>query len=241
MSGSFVVLTAAGSGTRLGADLPKALVQIGGRTILALALERVLKTRDLAGVVITCPPDDQARFLAEVAKISAEAEPWVRVVPGGSSRQASVSAGLTEVERLTEGCLDSKTPVLVHDAARCLTPPELFDRLIELVRAGHPAVIPILPVTDTTVRMDPETGLVAEDLDRASLAAVQTPQGFAWHVLKEAHGLGGGIGASGKAAATDDASLVRRAGYPVLTTPGSELGLKVTVPGDIELAKTFLA
>ncbi len=239
MADAWVVLTAAGAGSRLGGEVPKALVQVSGRTILELALERILKTEDLAGIVITCPAGYQDQFLT-LAQLGS-AGPEVRVVPGGASRQGSVLAGLKEVQRVAERSLEDSTPILVHDAARCLTPTELFDKLIELVRAGNSAVIPVLPVTDTTVRVDADTGMVVEELDRASLAAVQTPQAFRWDALLEAHDTAAELAKQESTAATDDATLVRRAGYPVSTTLGSELGFKVTLPQDIEFAESLLA
>lgn len=248
MAGAWVVLTAAGSGSRLGANRPKALVRVGNQTILELALERVLQSKGLAGVVITCPAGEETRF-EEAVRASVEAMPTsadapkVSVVPGGASRQGSVLAGLKEVQLAAGGALQDSTPVLVHDAARCLTPPGVFDNLIELIEAGAPAVIPVLPVTDTIVSIDPgvgPAGLVAEALDRSTLAAVQTPQAFQWDVLFDAHERAAERADSEATAATDDATLVRQEGHPVLTTPGSELAFKVTLPADLELARSLL-
>jgi hypothetical protein len=114
--------------------------------------------------------------------------------------------------------------VLVHDAARCLVPPEVVERVVAALRAGAPAVVPVLPVTDTVKQVD-AAGTVVRTVPRADLRAVQTPQGFARDVLERAHD----AGASG---ATDDASLLEALGLPVTTVVGDERAFKVTRPLD---------
>lgn len=162
MSRVFLVLTAAGSGSRLGADLPKALVTLAGDTLLGHALSRVATLADsrgqavkprtptgIAGVVISAPAD----FLDAISRqIPPDFPVPAAVVPGGASRQASVGAAVEEVLRLC-GPVTAADLVLVHDAARCFTPASVFLRLIEALRAGASAVIPALPVTDTINRV----------------------------------------------------------------------------------------
>ena len=148
----------------------------------------------------------------------------VTVVAGGSERSRSVAAGLAALR-------DDVDVVLVHDAARCLAPAALFDRLAEAVRAGAPAVVPGLAVTDTIKQVDGDGRVVATP-ERSSLRAVQTPQAFRRSVLVDAH-------ASGEDA-TDDAALVERLGGVVTVVDGDPLAFKVTTPDDLERAGRIL-
>ena len=150
----------------------------------------------------------------------------VTVVPGGAERTDSVAAGLRALD-------PAAGVVLVHDAARALTPREVFERVVEAVRGGHPAVIPALPVTDTIKSVDAEDRVV-DTPDRAGLRAVQTPQGFLRETLERAH-------AEAPRAATDDAGLVEAAGGQVVVVPGSMEALKVTTPWDLRVAELILA
>jgi len=122
--------------------------------------------------------------------------------------------------------------VLVHDAARCLTPVAVFDRVVAAVAAGAVAVVPGTVVVDTIKQVD-ESGFVVGTPDRAALRAVQTPQGFRRDVLKRAHAV--------SSAATDDAGLVERLGERVLVVEGDPRALKVTTPADLETAARLLA
>ena len=246
-AGAWVVLTAAGMGTRLGADGPKALVRIGDRTILEFALERALACPDVTGVVVTCPEGLEAEFEAATSAVG-RAVP-VLFVAGGETRQASVLAGLRAVqERAVPG---PETPVLVHDAARCLTPPEVFSRLVAAIRGGADAAIPVLPVVDTIAVVGQATDedpvgagasgwRVQETLDRSRLRVVQTPQAFRWDVLFPVHLAAEARSGAEESAATDDASLVAERGIPVQVVEGSPLALKVTVPEDLDRALRFL-
>lgn len=146
------------------------------------------------------------------------------MVAGGSERSQSVAAGLAALR-------DDVDVVLVHDAARCLAPSSLFDRLVAAVRDGHDAVVPGLPVTDTIKQVDDQGHVVATP-DRASLRAVQTPQAFRRSVLHAAH-------ASGETA-TDDAALVERFGGRVLVIEGDDLAFKVTTRADLDRAGRIL-
>jgi 2-C-methyl-D-erythritol 4-phosphate cytidylyltransferase len=151
--------------------------------------------------------------------------PAVVVVDGGDTRQASVAAGL----RALGPDVDA---VLVHDAARCLTPSAVFTGVLAALAAGHQAVVPGVPVTDTLRQR--RGGVV----DRESMVAVQTPQGFARHVLDAAHEAA--TGAQGQAA-TDDAGLVEAHGVPVHVVPGHEESFKVTRPIDLVLAEGLVS
>jgi 2-C-methyl-D-erythritol 4-phosphate cytidylyltransferase len=136
--------------------------------------------------------------------------------------------------------------VLVHDAARALTPPQLIESVAAAVRAGHPAVIPALPVVDTIKEVRPALPVVAAvdgagsageevlgTVDRAVLRSVQTPQGFRHEVLAAVH-------AAAADPLTDDAGLAEKAGIPVICIPGSELAMKITRPLDLILAEALL-
>jgi 2-C-methyl-D-erythritol 4-phosphate cytidylyltransferase len=151
----------------------------------------------------------------------------VIVVPGGAERQDSVRSGL-------EALPADVDVVLVHDAARCLTPPEVFATVVAAVRAGAPAVIPVLPVSDTIKRVAGRS--VVETVDRTELVAVQTPQGFAVGPLRAAH-----AAAVPGTAATDDAGMLESLGHPVSVVPGHEHAFKVTRPVDLVLAHALLA
>lgn len=127
--------------------------------------------------------------------------------------------------------------MLVHDAARALTPSAVFDAVVETVRASAAGVLPMLPVVDTIKRID-HAGIVHETVDRAELAAVQTPQGFPREVLVAALAA---ASANDIAEATDDAALVSASGHPVQTMGGDPLAFKITTPDDLRRAHLLLA
>ncbi len=234
------VLTAAGSGLRLDANKPKALVEVGGQTLLELALERVLAANAVEAVVVTCTADDMHSFQRVVDSVITPGDDRVRVVPGGKSRQGSVLAGLEELERWLAIPTSSDIPVVVHDAARSLTPTELIDELIDLIRKGVPGALPGLPVVDTIKIVDPDTGVVTTTPRRDELRSIQTPQAFQWSVLRRAHQEHRALAESETTAATDDSILVENLGYPVTVIEGSPLAFKVTVPEDLERTHAIL-
>jgi 2-C-methyl-D-erythritol 4-phosphate cytidylyltransferase len=209
------IVAAAGSGLRLGADLPKALVPLAGRPLVAWSVD-ALRAGGVAEIVVAVPADQRAAF---AAALPAD----VRLVDGGASRTASVRAGL---DAATAGA----DVVLVHDAARPLTPPDVVRRVLAALADGHPAVVPVLPVVDTTVVVD-ERGVVTETVPRAPLRRVQTPQGFDRATLVAAY-----AALLPDADLTDDAAVVRDAGVPVIAVDGDERSAKVTVAHDLELA-----
>lgn len=220
------VLTAAGSGSRLGCECPKALVELSGRPLVWWAA-RGLRAGGVGTIVVTAPAASLDEFRAGIADIGG-----VEVVAGSDrSRQASVALGLAALGQRNEGDV-----VLVHDAARPLTPAQVTARVIDAVRAGAGAVIPVLPVTDTLKSVD-ASGVVTGTPRRADMVAVQTPQGFRWDVLMRAHEAGASLGADEAVAATDDAGLVEAIGAVVHTVAGDERSLKVTRPLDLSLAQ----
>ncbi|ROT28064.1 2-C-methyl-D-erythritol 4-phosphate cytidylyltransferase [Micromonospora sp. HM5-17] len=215
-----VLVPAAGAGVRLGPGAPKALRRLGGEPLLTHAVRRVAAAPSVHSIVVAAPATEVAavrELLAPVAEVT--------VVPGGATRQASVAAALAAVPAGPE-------IILVHDAARALTPAALVESVAAAVRAGAEAVIPVLPVVDTIKEVSADE-VVLGTVDRAALRAVQTPQGFRRAVLTAAH-------AAAVDPLTDDAGLVEKQGVRVVCVPGSEYALKITRPFDLALAEYLL-
>jgi 2-C-methyl-D-erythritol 4-phosphate cytidylyltransferase len=215
-----VLVPAAGAGVRLGPGRPKALRLLAGEPLLVHAVRRVATAPSVRLIVVAAPA-------AEVDAVRALLSPIapVVVVAGGAERQESVARALAAVP-------PEVAIVLVHDAARALTPPELIESVAAAVRAGRPAVIPVLPLVDTVKAVDPG-GTVLGTVDRVTLRSVQTPQGFRHDVLADAH-------AAAADPLTDDAGLVEKAGVAVTCVAGSDLALKITRPLDLILAEALL-
>ena len=246
--GAVAVLTAAGSGSRLGAGVPKALVPVGGVSLLRRAAAGLMASGGIRHVVVTAPAEEVDRFCAELEGLSegsAEAVAdrcvGIEVVAGSPcSRQASVALGLAAAL----AAVPRADVVVVHDAARALTPPEVTQRVIAAVRAGHEAVVPVLPVTDTVKEVEarragePEPVVGTPRRDR--LRAVQTPQGFSTAVLVAAHRAGAERAGDETLAASDDAGLVEACGGSVVVVAGDERAMKVTTPMDLALAELLL-
>lgn len=212
------VVPAAGTGERLAADRPKAFVQLGGQTLLERALAGLRGSGAVDGVVVAVPAG-----LTDEAKLILGSD--ATVVVGGSHRTESVRRALAAV--------GNPELVLVHDAARALTPPEMIRRIIEGLRAGYQAVVPGLPVSDTIKAVD-ANGDVITTPARAGLRAVQTPQGFHTELLLRAYDR------AESAAVTDDASMVENIGAQVHVVDGDPLAFKITTPLDLLLAEAVL-
>lgn len=246
--GAVAVLTAAGSGSRLGAGVPKALVPVGGVSLLRRAAAGLIASGVVSHVVVTAPAEEVDRFRAELAGLpdgsvgaSAGRRGGIEVVAGSPrSRQASVALGLAAALV----AVPQADVVIVHDAARALTPPEVTQRVVATVRAGHEAVVPALPVTDTVKEVEarpagePEPVVGTPRRDR--LRAVQTPQGFSTPVLVAAHRAGAEWAGDEALAASDDAGLVEACGGSVVVVAGDERAMKVTTPMDLALAELLL-
>lgn len=217
MSDTVAIVPAAGCGERLGAGVPKAFVSLAGRSMLERAVDGLLDSGDVGRVVVAIPADrvDEAAML-----LAGRAT----VVAGGPQRSDSV--------RLALAAVGEPEFVLVHDAARPLTPVPLIQRVIAALRAGMRAVVPVMPVADTIKAVD-ANGVVLGTPDRAGLRAVQTPQGFDTELLLRAYRHAG-------SAATDDAALVEHLGVPVHTVAGDALAFKITTPLDLQLAAAVL-
>ncbi|MGA4540756.1 2-C-methyl-D-erythritol 4-phosphate cytidylyltransferase [Uniformispora flossi] len=225
-----VLVPAAGLGLRLGGGLPKALRELGDVPMLVHALRSLLSAPGVGAAVVAAPPDGVAEVRGLLAReLGADAP--VTVVAGGATRQESVSLALA--------ALDGDCPVvLVHDAARPFVPVGVVEAVVAAVESGASAVVPALPVVDTVKEVVAEDGAerVVRTVDRASLRAVQTPQGFRRDVLAAAHAAAAPGGDT-----TDDAGMVERMGVAVTVVPGSEEAFKVTRPFDLLLAEALLA
>lgn len=215
--GTDALIVAAGSGVRLGAGGPKALVSVAGRPLFEWSVDACREAGSVGRVIVVAPATHLEEFRRE----------GLTVVAGGSSRSESVSRGLALV--------DSEL-VLVHDAARPLVDPGLFDRAVEALTVAPEldAVIAAARVTDTTKRVGPD-GRVIDTLDRDQLRAVQTPQVFRARALRNA------MTAGDLEAATDDASLIEAAGGAVGVIDAPSGNIKVTVPADLALAEQILS
>lgn len=219
-----VIVVAAGSGSRLGAELPKAFVSLGGQSILRRALEPVLGMSEPAQVVVVVPEAQFALAQDEVRDAFGAAVEYASVVVGGAARQSSVAAGL-------DALWPDVGVVLVHDAARPFTPTALFEAVVARVRASSQGVIPGLPVADTLKRMDADVAL--ETVDRSVLNAIQTPQGFPRIELTESY-------AAATQDYTDDAAVFAAAGHTVRVIQGDALAFKITTPWDLRRAQQLV-
>jgi 2-C-methyl-D-erythritol 4-phosphate cytidylyltransferase len=213
------VIVAAGRGERLGAELPKALVQVAGRPLVQWSIDALAAVEEIDQIVLALPP-------------GAPAPPGVTAVDGGAVRSDSVRRGLA-----ASAPGEADEVVVVHDAARPLVTVELIERVIGVLRRDQTldAAIAAAPVTDTVKRAD-EAGVVRETLDRAVLWAVQTPQVFRRAALERALDVSEEI----LARATDDAWLIERAGGRVAVVAAEASNLKVTTPQDLALAEMLL-
>ncbi|HEY5274178.1 MAG TPA: 2-C-methyl-D-erythritol 4-phosphate cytidylyltransferase [Acidimicrobiales bacterium] len=219
-----VIVVAAGSGSRLGAELPKAFVSLGGQSILQRSLESVLGMSEPAQIVIVVPDEQLALAQDEVRHVAGAAIEYASVVAGGKTRQSSVAAGLAAL-------WPDVGVVLVHDAARPFTPAALFDAVVAKVRASGQGVIPGLPIADTLKRMDNDVAL--ETVDRSVLSAIQTPQGFPRVELTAAY-------AAATQDYTDDAAVFAAAGHTVRVIHGDALAFKITTPWDLRRAQALI-
>lgn len=203
----WAIVVAAGQGERFGA--PKQFLELAGRRVVDRAVEAVAA----ADGIVVALPDGVSWDGPEVA---------VTVV-GGTTRSASVRAGL-------EACPADTGIIVVHDAARALAPPRLFDRVVAAVVAGADGAVPGVVLSDTVKRV--ADGVVTETLDRSDLVATQTPQAFRAPVLRAAH--------RAASDATDDAALVEAAGGTIMVVQGDPMNLKLTTESDLAVADALL-
>ncbi|ABI46175.1 2-C-methyl-D-erythritol 4-phosphate cytidylyltransferase [Synechococcus sp. CC9311] len=219
-----LLIAAAGSGRRMGATRNKLLLPLSGQPVLAWTLQAALEAESIHWIGIIGQEIDRSEILTLV-----EGAPKpVAWITGGDSRQESVSRGLA-------GLPDTAQHVLIHDGARCLASPHLFNRCSDAVRSGK-AVIAATPVTDTIKRVD-ASGLITATPNRAELWAAQTPQAFSVDELRQGHREAHACGWT----VTDDASLYERLGWPVNVLDAGPSNIKVTTPFDLTVAAAVLA
>ena len=213
------IIPAAGSGVRLGADIPKAFLAVGGLSLLTRSALAMSAVADV--LIIAAPPDALDEASAQLAQVDAE----IHIVAGGEHRQESVANALRMVP-------EDVSIVLVHDAARPLVPIEVTQNVVAAVRNGAKAVIPVLPLVDTIKRVN-NNGIAIETVDRNQLRRVQTPQGFDRATLDLAY-------QNPEIVATDDAGLMDALGIAVVTVAGDERSLKITTMADVKHALSLL-
>jgi 2-C-methyl-D-erythritol 4-phosphate cytidylyltransferase len=219
------IIVAAGSGVRLGSNVPKTFVKIAGRTMLSYSLATVRQINSIEELVITVPQGFENAARAEVAAAGLSIP--VKITVGGIERQDSVRIAL----ELTSAESDL---VIVHDAARPLATPEIFDACLSAAsRAG--AAIAAIPVSDTLKRV--ADSAITATIARAGLWQAQTPQAFRRAVLVAAHQRA----VREKIAATDDADLVERAGARVEVVEASTTNIKITTPSDLAIVEALIA
>lgn len=222
------LVVAAGSGVRLGGQVPKALRLLGGRPLVAHAVDAMAAGGATHAIVVIAPGLES--WFAEVLH---DALVPVRLVAGGRERQESVRAGVHVLAADPE--LAGARVVLVHDAARPLAPAAVVADVIAAVRAGAPSVVPVVPVADT-IRHLADDGS-STPVNRDQLRAVQTPQGFDRGVLSAGHEHLASCGLT----VTDDAAACEALGYETVLVPGSRESLKITEDVDLLVAEAFLA
>jgi len=221
------VITAAGAGIRMGGDQAKQFMELGGRPLLAVTVERFELSPDIDGIVLVVPPDKVDYCRGEIVK-KYDLIKVTKVVAGGERRQDSVRLGL----EATEGHFPL---VLIHDGVRPLVPPDLISRIVRAANQ-YRAVIPALAARETIKEAD-EAGLVVKTHDRRTLWLVQTPQAFRYEDILEAHRL---ALEQNWEEITDDALLIERTGVPVKIIEGSEENIKITTRQDLELARFLI-
>ncbi len=213
------IIPAAGLGVRLGADVPKAFLELGGLTLLTRSAHAMSAVADI--IIASVPEDALAQASIQLAEVDAE----IHIVFGGVHRQESVAKALRKVP-------EDVTIVLVHDAARPLVPIKVAQDVVAAIRNGAKAVIPVLPLVDTIKRVNNQ-GIAIETVDRNQLRRVQTPQGFDRATLDLAH-------EDPAVVATDDAGLMDALGIVVETVAGDERAIKITTMADVRYALSFL-
>ncbi|WP_246846935.1 MULTISPECIES: 2-C-methyl-D-erythritol 4-phosphate cytidylyltransferase [unclassified Corynebacterium] len=226
------LLAAAGQGTRLGANLPKAYVPLAGESLLVRSVRTMVQCAIIDEIIVVVSADmrDYAQQLLVEAGLLEQHIP-ISLVSGGKERADSIWAGLQQIS-------SDEAVVLVHDAARALTPPEMITRVAQAVLAGKPAVIPVLPVSDTIKIVHDDC--VVDTPDRAQLRAVQTPQGFQLSHLRRANRAYYMGDHTHQFIPTDDASLMEWHGHRISCVPGDSRALKITTPLDFALAEIIV-
>jgi 2-C-methyl-D-erythritol 4-phosphate cytidylyltransferase / 2-C-methyl-D-erythritol 2,4-cyclodiphosphate synthase len=216
-AGTTALIVAAGQGTRAGGDLPKQYRRIGGKAVLAHAIDALSAHPAIDDVRVVIGRDQHDLYAAAVGD-----RPLRPAVVGCATRQGSVRNGLSAI---------AGGRVLIHDAARPFLPAPVIDQLLAALDRA-PGAVPVLPVVDTLAKVDHALG---EAVPRAGLARVQTPQAFHLDAIRRAHDVW-----DSSVEATDDAQVARAAGLEVVTVQGSPLLDKLTLPEDFAAAERRL-
>jgi 2-C-methyl-D-erythritol 4-phosphate cytidylyltransferase len=248
----FVILPAAGIGTRMSAGIsvgavagsssptPKQFLEIAGVPVLVHCLRAFLAVDRVAAIYVAVRPTEIERVQAQIAEYASaygkkESAAKVHVVEGGDIRQQSVANALTQL--VAEAACAEDDVILVHDAARPLIDPPTIDRTIDAI-AEHGAAIVGLPAVDTIKQVERTAhgAIVTATIPRERIVQAQTPQGARCGLLQRAFAEAAADGFTG----TDEASILERAGISVAVVPGSPRNFKITQPGDLELAEFYL-
>tara|TARA_B100000965_G_scaffold38313_1_gene28278 strand:- start:1330 stop:2007 length:678 start_codon:yes stop_codon:yes gene_type:complete len=219
-----LLIAAAGSGSRMGADRNKLLLKVAGKTVLEWTLKAALASKAIHWIGIIGQPKDKSS-ICSIINDSLKSVQWIN---GGSTRQQSVRLGLSALP-------DNAQTVLIHDGARCLISPLVFDDIAKIVSNGK-AVIAASQVTDTIKKVDKD-GEIIDSPPRSDLWSAQTPQGFPVDKLKYAHSQA----IAQEWNVTDDASLFERLGFPVEIYDAGPTNIKVTTPFDLVIAESLLS
>ncbi len=229
-----VILPAAGLGTRMAAGhvtqtAPKQFLELAGTPILIRTLRAFAEVPEVSALIVAVRATEMERLTAHIFEHGFAER--VRVVEGGDSRQESVFNALKTLD-----CAEDDI-VLVHDAVRPLIEPAVIRRVIEAVEK-HNAAIVGLPALDTIKQVErtADGAIITATIPREYIVQAQTPQGFRYGLLHRAFAEAEADGFVG----TDEASLVERAGSQVFVVPGSASNLKITQPGDLELAEFYM-
>ncbi|MBN3943885.1 MAG: 2-C-methyl-D-erythritol 4-phosphate cytidylyltransferase [Nostoc sp.] len=221
----YLLIPAAGIGKRMGSNRNKLLLLVRSQPIIAWTLLAAEAASTISWIGIISQSIDWPEFKAIIADLKLTKP--VELIQGGSTRQESVYNGLQSLPIAAE-------QVLIHDGARCLATPDLFNSCAEAIR-HCPGLIVGVPVKDT-IKVVNEQGIIQETPDRRQLWAAQTPQGFDVKLLKQCHAEGVRQGWE----VTDDAALFEKCGIEVRIVEGEETNLKVTTPQDLAIAEFIL-
>ena len=224
---TIAIITAAGTGARMGGDTAKQFLLVGDRPILAWTLDSFQKCSRVDDIILVVPKNSVTRCRKEIVD-QFRLDKVRQVVAGGKRRQDSVREGL-------EAASEQNGLVMIHDGVRPIIDTNFLDRFVEAGKT-YRAVISALPVKETIKEADP-AGMVIKTLDRQRLWAVQTPQIFHFQDIFEAHQR---ALQEHWQEATDDAMLIERMGIPIRVMEGSESNIKITTPYDLKIARFML-
>ncbi len=237
----FVIVPAAGLGTRMAPASAaksrkkaptKQFKELGGVPILVHTLRKFVAAPAVYEIIVALRHDEISGFRTQLEKQYPEIlNKRLQIVEGGEHRQDSVASALSHT------AADPEDIILVHDAVRPFVTPEIIAHVLEAAHQ-HGAAIAGLPAVDTVKQVDrtADGALIKATIPRASIVMAQTPQGFRYHILKKAFDDAVADGFVG----TDEASLIERAGLPVVVVMGSPRNIKITTPADMELAEFYL-